>query len=51
MARSIKETPDLTGKDAVRVEALMSNPKPLSQEEKARAREAYEVMKFISNFQ
>lgn len=51
MARPIKETPELTGKDAVRFEALISNPKPVSKEEKERARKAYEVMKSISNFQ
>lgn len=51
MARPIKETPELSGKDAVRFETLISNPKPVSNEEKERARKAYEVMKSISNFQ
>lgn len=51
MARSIKEPPELTGKDAVRFETLISTPKPVSNEEKERARKAYEVMKSISNFQ
>lgn len=51
MARPIKETPELTGKDAIRFEALISNPAPVSNEEKERARKAYEVMKSISNFQ
>lgn len=51
MARPIKETPELTGKDAARFEALISTPKPVSPEEKDRAREAYEVMRSISNFQ
>lgn len=51
MARPIKETPELTGQDAVRFEALISNPKPTSKEEKERARKAYEAMKTISNFQ
>lgn len=51
MARPIKETPELTGEDAVRFEALISNPKLVSNEEKERARKAYELMKSISNFQ
>lgn len=51
MARPIKETPELSGKDAVRFENLISNPRPVSDEEKERARKAYEVMKSISNFQ
>lgn len=51
MARPIKETPELRGKDAERFEALISNPKPVSKEEKERAQKAYKVMKSISNFQ
>lgn len=51
MARPIKETPELRGNDAVRFEALISTPKPVSKKEKERARKAYEVMKSISNFQ
>ncbi|MDE7412495.1 MAG: hypothetical protein K2N05_01715 [Muribaculaceae bacterium] len=51
MARPIKETPVLMGQDADRFETLISNPKPVSKEEKERARKAYEVMKSISNFQ
>lgn len=51
MARPIKETPELRGNDAVRFETLISTPKPVSKEEKERARKAYEVMKSISNFQ
>lgn len=51
MARPIKETPELTGRDAARFEALISCPKPVSSEEKERARKAYDVMKSISNFQ
>ena len=47
----IKETPELYGKDAERFEKLISQPKPVSKEEKERARKAYEVMKSISNFQ
>lgn len=32
MARPIKETPELTGKDAVRFETLITNPKLVSSE-------------------
>ena len=51
MAKPIKETPELYGEDAARFESLISNPVPVSQEEKERARKAYETMKSISNFQ
>jgi len=51
MARPIKETPVLYGKDAERFEKMISQPRPVSNEEKERARKAYEVMKSISNFQ
>lgn len=51
MARPIKETPELTGQNAARFEAIISTPSPVPQEEKERARKAYELMKSISNFQ
>ncbi|MBO5296621.1 MAG: hypothetical protein J6B03_03380 [Candidatus Homeothermus sp.] len=51
MARPIKETPILYGKDAERFEKLISQPNPVSKEEKERAKKAYEIMKSISNFQ
>lgn len=51
MARPIKETPELYGKDAERFEKLISQLKPVSKKEKERAKKAYEVMKSISNFQ
>lgn len=51
MARPIKETPILSGEDAIRFETMISQPNPISNEEKERARRAYEVMKSISNFQ
>ena len=51
MARPIKETPVLRGKNAVRFETLISNPNPVSKEDKERAKKAYETMKSISNFQ
>ncbi len=51
MARPIKETPVLYGKDAQRFEEIISQPRPVSTAEKERARKAYEMMKSISNFQ
>ncbi len=51
MARPIKETPELYGKDAERFENLIAHTRPVSAEEKERARRAYELMKSISNFQ
>ncbi|MDE5758656.1 MAG: hypothetical protein K2H85_08605 [Allobaculum sp.] len=51
MARPIKETPELFGKDAIRFESIISNTKAVSKTEKERARKAYETMKAISNFQ
>ncbi len=51
MARPIKDTPELYGKDAERFENMISQPNPVSKEEKERARRAYELMKSISNFQ
>ena len=51
MARPIKETPELFGKDAARFESLISKTKAVSKTEKERARKAYEAMKAISNFQ
>lgn len=51
MARPIKETPELYGEDAKRFERLISRPRPVTKEEKERARKAYEIMRTISNFQ
>ena len=45
MARPIKETPVLTGKDAERFRWHMDHPSPVSSEEKERARQAYELFK------
>lgn len=50
MARPIKETPILYGKDAKRFLKAMENVKPASQEEKQRVRAAYEKMKKIASF-
>ena len=51
MARPIKETPVLTGKDVVRFAERTANPAPVSQSEKDAARKAYEAFKAISTFQ
>lgn len=51
MAKPIKETPELYGKDAERFEKMISQHNPVPAEEKERARRAYEIMKTISNFQ
>jgi hypothetical protein len=48
MARPIKETPVLTGKDAERFRWHMNHPSPVSEEEKERARQAYEMFKHNS---
>lgn len=51
MASPIKETPELYGKDAKRFERLISQPRPVTKEEKERVRKAYEIMRTISNSQ
>ncbi len=50
MARPIKETPVLTGKDAKRFAESIANPKPESKEEKDAARQVYEKFKAIASF-
>ncbi len=50
MARPIKETPVLTGKDAKTFAERIANPAPVSQAEKEAARKAYEAFKSISTF-
>lgn len=50
MARPIKETPVLRGKDAERFAKRMANPAPVSIAEKEAARKAYEAFKAISTF-
>lgn len=51
MARPIKETPVLTGKDAERFAERIAHPTPVSKEEREEARKAYEFFKSISTFQ
>ena len=50
MARPIKETPVLKGKDAENFAKRMANPAPVSKAEKEEARKAYEAFKAISTF-
>jgi hypothetical protein len=45
MARPIKDTPVLRGKDAERFRWHMEHPTPLSEEEKRLSWEAYELSK------
>jgi len=44
MARPIKDTPILRGKDAIRFEEMIANPQPISQERRERIRRAGELM-------
>ena len=50
MARPIKETPVLTGKDAKRFAEKMANPRPVTKEEVEAAKNVYEKFKAIASF-
>ncbi|MDR2594458.1 MAG: hypothetical protein LBC87_06800 [Fibromonadaceae bacterium] len=50
MARPIKETPTIKGKDSIRFQEAMDNPIPVSKEQKEKQRRAYEFMKSIATF-
>lgn len=50
MARPIKETPVLMGRDADNFAKRMANPTPVSKSDKEAARKAYEAFKAISTF-
>ncbi len=50
MARPIKDTPVLTGKDAEKFAERLANIKPASEEEKLAAKLAYEKFKAIAKF-
>ena len=50
MAKPIKETPILFGKDAERFLKEIENVKPASEAEKARVKASYEKMKKIATF-
>ena len=50
MARPIKETPVLVGKEAERLVAKIDNPRTVSASEVVAARHAYESMMSIAKF-
>ena len=50
MARTIEETPILYGKDAERFLESMENVEPAPDEERSKARKAFEWMRSIANF-
>jgi hypothetical protein len=50
MARPIKETPVLKGKDAKRFRKAMQNLQPVSQERLEEIKKSYEFLKQRSNF-
>ena len=50
MARPIKATPVLEGKDAERFLRLMNTPRPISKEEKEQMEKDYEYFTSISTF-
>ena len=50
MARPIKDTPVVTGKDAKRFAEKMARLKPESKEEREAAKKVYEKFKAISAF-
>lgn len=50
MARPIKETPVLTGNDAKRFEERLKAVKPVSENERERLKESYEIFKKIAVF-
>ncbi len=50
MARPIKETPVLTGEDAIRFWEAAENVVPATQEEIDRIKQVYEKYKLIADF-
>jgi hypothetical protein len=50
MARPIKETPTIKGKDSIRFQEAMDNLVPISKEEKERMERSYKYMKSIATF-
>lgn len=50
MARPIKETPTLKGKDAERFLRLMDEVQPVSKEEMERIKKNYEYIKSIATY-
>lgn len=50
MARPIKDTPVVTGKDAEKFAERLANPSPETTEEKMAAKRAFDAVKAISAF-
>jgi hypothetical protein len=50
MARPIKDTPVLKGKDAKRFREAIANPEPVSQEFREEIQKAYELVKSRAKF-
>jgi hypothetical protein len=50
MARPIKETPTISGKDSIRFQEAMDNLVPISKEEREKQRKSYELLKSIATF-
>ena len=50
MARPIKNTPIVSGKDAIRFAEKIANPRPVMREEIEQARKLYEAVKAKSKF-
>ena len=50
MARPIKDTPIIWGKDAERLTKAMENPVPISEEKRKKMEEAYEWFKSRAKF-
>jgi hypothetical protein len=50
MARPIKETPTISGRDSRRFQEAMDNLVPVSAEKKAEIRRSYELLKSIATF-
>ncbi|MCL1947909.1 MAG: hypothetical protein FWF51_12295 [Chitinivibrionia bacterium] len=49
MAKPIKDTPVLTGNDAIIFDRIIANPKPVSQERRDRIHNAAELMNQAKN--
>ena len=50
MAKPIRETPVLTGEDALKFEMASQNVSPASKEEKEEAKKAYEFFQSVATF-
>lgn len=50
MAKPIRETPVLTGEDALKFEMVSQNVSPASKEEKEEAKRAYEFFQSVATF-